>query len=59
MAITLTEVAAMDKRIMNPENDFCRLKAMRLAMSKARFNDFDLMSSKLHFDGQCSKTNYR
>lgn len=37
MAITLKAVAAADKRIMNLENDFCLLKAIRLAISKAIF----------------------
>ena len=46
MAITLTAVAATDKRMMNLEKDFCLLKAMRLAMNKARFNGMVLVNTK-------------
>jgi len=34
---TLITVAAIDKRIMNREKDFCWLKAMRCAMKDDRF----------------------
>jgi hypothetical protein len=37
MAITLTAVAAVDKRMMNLEKDFCLLKAILLPMNNGRF----------------------
>ena len=46
MAATLTAVAAMDKRIMNLEKDFCLLKAIRFPMNNARFNGMVLVSFK-------------
>jgi hypothetical protein len=36
-------VAAMDKRMIKPENDRCPLNAIRLAMVKARFKSFFLV----------------
>ena len=35
---TLNAVAAMDKRIIKREKDFCLLNAIRLAMMKEKFN---------------------
>lgn len=37
MAITLMMVAAMESRMMNRENDFCWLNAMRRAMKEEMF----------------------
>lgn len=34
---TLMTVAAMDRRMMNLEKDFCWLKAIRLAINEDRF----------------------
>jgi hypothetical protein len=36
--LPLNAVAPAERRMMNLEKDFCLLKAMRLAMSKAMFN---------------------
>ena len=46
IAITLNAVAAVDKRMMNLEKDFCLLKAIRLAISKAKFKCRYLMVVK-------------
>jgi hypothetical protein len=46
MAITLTAVAATDKRMMNLEKDFCRLKAMRFPMNSEKFNGMVLVRFK-------------
>jgi len=37
MTATLIMVAATESRIMNRENDFCWLKAMRWAINEATF----------------------
>ena len=46
MAATLMAVAAMARRIINREKDCCLLKATRLAMNAAIFNDRDLENQK-------------
>jgi hypothetical protein len=54
IAITLNAVAATDKRIINREKDFCLLKAIRRAISKARFkrHDFGLIKTTLRISMQ-------
>jgi hypothetical protein len=39
---TLITVAVIDNRIINRENDFCRLNAMRLAMKDEMFTNKSL-----------------
>jgi hypothetical protein len=45
-------VATTDKRMMNRENDFCWLKAMRLAMKEDKFtkNGYNRETSNLNRD---------
>jgi hypothetical protein len=50
MAAMLIAVAVTASRMMNRENDLCRLKAMRLAIKAGTFNRHDLLINGI--DGQ-------
>ena len=39
ITVTLMIVATVDNRMINRENDFCWLKAMRVAMNEDRFTE--------------------
>jgi len=46
MAATLISVAAIASRMMNFENDCCRLKAIRLAIKAEMFNGVVFVAQK-------------